>query len=108
MTRVEKYREYRKEILNSFYFDKKESKKSITSSKVSSATMNTDTGNSLSYEDVLNAYEIYEEEHPSKPTKRKMNAFEKKQLIFILVGSGVALLLIVALFIVGIYAFGGN
>jgi len=107
MTRVEKYREYRKEILNSFYFENKETKKSITSKKVSDATLNKDTTNSLSYEEVLEAYELYETES-KEVTKKKMSPAKKKELIFFIIGLGVIVILIVALVIVGIFAFGGK
>ena len=107
MTRVEKYREYRKEILNSFYSSKVETKKSLASDKVSSATLNKDTANSMSVEQVLEAYKIYDDEQPVK-TKKEMTPTKKKELAFFLIGIGVVAILITALVIVGVKAFGGN
>lgn len=107
MTRVEKYRKYRKEILASFYSSKEETKKSITSEKVSQATLNKDTANSMSVEQVLDAYKLYEEEKPVEK-KKQMNPTRKKELIFFLIGIAVVAILITALIIVGINAFGGK
>ena len=107
MTRVEKYREYRKEILNSFYNEKKVTKKSILSERVSNATLNTDTGNSLSYDDVLEAYELYEEKK-EEPAKKTLSKVQKKQLLFLIIGILVVVALLVGLIIVGINVFGGN
>lgn len=107
MTRVEKYREYRKEILNSFYFDKKETKKSIVSTKVSQATLNKDTANNLTVDEVMEAYELYDE-NTETVQKKKMNNVQKKELIFFIIGAVVIIGLIVGLIIVGINAFGGK
>ena len=107
MTRVEKYREYRKEILNSFYNDKKVTKKSIASQRVSNATLNTDTGNSLSYDDVLEAYELYDEKVEVQE-KKTLSKVQKKQLVFLIVGILIVLGLLAGLIIVGIKVFGGN
>ena len=107
MSRVEKYREYRKEILNSFYSTKKETKKDIASKRVSNATMNKDTGNSLSYEEVLEAYELYDENQPVQE-KKHLSAAKKRQLIFLIVGILISIALLVALIIVGIQIFGGK
>lgn len=107
MTRVEKYREYRKEILNSFYFDKKETKKSIVSTKVSQATLNKDTANNLTVDEVMEAYELYDE-NTETVQKKKMNNVQKKELLFFIIGAVVIIGLIVGLIIVGINAFGGK
>lgn len=104
MTRVEKYREYRKEILNSFYFDNKETKKSIASSKVSNATLNKDTAYDLSVDEVMEAYELYDEKQEANK-KKNLSSYEKKRLLFIIIGAGVVTLLAAALIIVGIFAF---
>ena len=107
MTRVEKYREYRKEILNSFYHENKETKKSIASNKVSQATFYKDTSNSLSVDEVLDAYSLYEAKE-EKAKKTTLNKSKKKELLFFVITIGVAIILITALIIVGIYAFGGK
>ena len=107
MTRVEKYREYRKEILNSFYFDNKETKKSITSKKVSEHTLNKDTANNLSVEEVLEAYDLYDDKQEVSK-KQHLSMAKRKELIFFLIGISIVVILIVALVIVGIFAFGGN
>ena len=107
MTRVEKYREYRREIIASFYVEKKETKKSIASDRVSSATMNGQTGNSLSVDEVLEAYELYDDKKEVKE-KKKLSTAKKKELIFFLIGIGVAVILLTSLIIVGIFAFGGK
>ena len=107
MTRVEKYREYRKEILNSFYFDNKETKKSIASDKVSKATYNKNTTNNLSVDEVMEAYQLYDETHEA-PQKKKLDNIRKKEIIFFALGIIVVLGIIAALIVVGINAFGGN
>lgn len=107
MTRVEKYREYRKEILNSFYSTKKETKKDITSKRVSSATMNKDTGNSLSVDEVLEAYELYETSEPADK-KKHLSVAQKRQLMLLIIGVLISIGIIVALIIIGIQIFGGK
>ena len=104
MTRVEKYREYRKEILNSFYFEKEDTKKARASKKVSDATLNKDTAYDLSVDEVMEAYTLYEEKEET--TKKKhLTAYEKKQLWFLIGGIALAVVLLTALIIVGIFAF---
>lgn len=104
MTRVEKYREYRKEILNSFYHDEKETKKSIASKKVSKATINKDTTNSLSVDEVMEAYELYDDKEQIK-TKKKLSSHQKKEIYFFVGGIVVIIILVVALIIIGINIF---
>lgn len=105
MTRVEKYREYRKEILNSFYFEKEDTKKARASKKVSDATLNKDTAYDLSVDEVMEAYELYEDKEESTKKKHILTTYEKKQLLFLIGGIVLAVLLLVALIIVGIFAF---
>lgn len=105
MTRVEKYREYRKEILNSFYFKEKETKKSLTSKRVSEATLNKDTANSLSVEEVLDAYQLYEEKD-NVQKKKQLSHFQKKQLILLLIGIILIIAIIIALIVIGINIWG--
>ena len=108
MTRVEKYREYRKEILNSFYADDEITKKKIASKRVSNATLNTDTGNSLSYQEVLEAYDELYDEKKDEPVKKTMSKAQKKQLLFVIIGILIVIALLVALIIIGINIFGGK
>ena len=105
MTRVEKYREYRKEILNSFYFEEKETKKSLTSKRVSEATLNKDTSNSLSVEEILDAYQLYEEKETVQK-KKQLSHFQKKQLILLLIGIILIIAIIIALIVIGINIWG--
>jgi len=108
MTRVEKYREYRKEILNSFYVEKKDTKKTRASEKVSEATLNKDTTNNLSVEEVLEAYELYEEKEEAVKKNKTLSSYDKKRILFFAVSISIAVILVVALIIVGIFAFGGK
>jgi len=108
MTRVEKYREYRKEILNSFYVEKKDTKKTRASEKVSEATLNKDTTNNLSVEEVLEAYELYEEKEEAVKMNKTLSSYDKKRILFFAVSISIAVILVVALIIVGIFAFGGK
>ena len=107
MTRVEKYREYRKEIVNSFYFEEKTGKKSEVSKKISEATLNKDTTNSLSVDEVLDAYEIYDEQG-EVDKKKQLSKVQRKQLIKLLIAIGVVVVLVAAVIVVGILAFGGK
>lgn len=106
MTRVEKYREYRKEILNSFYTEKKNTTKEKSSELVSKVTLNRESGNSISYDDVLEAYRIYDDSS-TETKKEKKRRFEKQHRMFVLIGLGVIVALVVALVIIGINLFGG-
>lgn len=106
MTRVEKYRLYRKEILNSFYVDEKETKKKKSSELVSKITVNRDATNNISYDEVLEAYEIYDK-NDIQNKKHRLNAYQKKQISFIIISVSIIILLLAALIIVGIFAFGG-
>ena len=109
MTRVEKYREYRKEILNSFYNEKKNTKKEQSSELVSKATLNRDSNNSLSYDDVLEAYRIYDNDTLEEDNTRKKKAkLPKQYVIFLIGGISIAVLLVVALIVIGINLFGGR
>ena len=106
MTRVEKYREYRKEILNSFYNEKKNTKKQQSSELVSKATLNRDSNNSLSYDDVLEAYRIYDDSS-TETKKEKTKRFKKQHRAFLFGGLAVILALAICLVIIGINLFGG-
>ena len=108
MTRVEKYREYRKEILNSFYVEKSDTKKTRASERVSEATLNKDTTNNLSVEEVLEAYELYEEKEEAVKKSKTLSNYDKKRILFFAVSISIAVILVVALIIVGIFAFGGK
>ena len=108
MTRVEKYREYRKEILNSFYVEKSDTKKTRASERVSEATLNKDTTNNLSVEEVLEAYELYEEKEEVSKKNNALSKNEKKRILFFAITISIAVILVVALIIVGIFAFGGK
>ena len=108
MTRVEKYREYRKEILNSFYVEKSDSNKTRVSEKVSEATLNKDTTNNLSVEEVLEAYELYEQKEDVSKKNNSLSKNDKKRILFFAITIFIAVVLVVALIIVGIFAFGGK
>ena len=108
MTRVEKYREYRKEILNSFYADKKVTKKKQSSDLVSRATLNQDATNSLSYDEVLEVYQIYDKGDDETKKKNRLSKAQKHYRIFIIVCLTIIALLASGMVIVGIKLFGGN
>ena len=107
MTRVEKYRLYRKEILNSFYTDDKETSKKKSAEFVSKKTLNRDVSK-MSYDDVLEAYKIYDDgtEVVQKEQKR-LNEYQKRHIIFVSVCIGLITLLLTGLILVGIKLFGG-
>lgn len=108
-TRVEKYREYRREIQNSF------SEKDLTTKKKTSDRVNKilsdssskrDSTNSISYNEIMGAYEIYD-----KDQKKESSPLEKKhrhKVMYIIFASIVSTLLIGATIIVGIITFGGK
>lgn len=103
MTRVEKYAEYRKEIQNSF---NNISTKEKSSSRVEKIIQeNRMTANNINYDDVMEAYEIYDKEDPIEKKKREIN---KKQILFVMIYAIVILALVIALIFVGIKAFGGK
>ena len=91
MTRVEKYREYRKQILNSFYNEKKNTTKEKSAELVSKATLNRDSNNSLSYDDVLEAYRIYDDSSDETKVEKKRR-LQKQYILFLIGGIAIALL----------------
>ena len=103
MTRVEKYASYRQEIQNSF---NDVSTKEKSADRVKKILRNSDTSNSISYDDVMGAFEIYDSNKGRE--KRHMSTLEKRQIIFILSCLIVIIALAIALVFVGIKAFGGN
>lgn len=107
MTRVEKYRAYRKEILNSFYVEKKETKKVKSAEIASKITINRDAINDVSYDEVLEAYDELYDEKQIQNKKHHLNQYQKRQISFIIICVSIIILLLVAFIIVGILAFGG-
>lgn len=103
MNRVEKYAKYREEIQNSFA---DVTTKEKSSDRVKQILRETGTSNSISYDDVMGAYEIYDS-NPSE-TKHKVIKLEKHQIIFLCSCLVVIIALAIALIIVGIKVFGGN
>lgn len=108
-TRVEKYREYRREIQNSF------SEKDLTTKKKTSDRVNKilsgnsskrDSTNSISYNEIMGAYEIYD-----KDQKKESSPLEKKhrrKVAYVIFATIMSILLITSTVIVGIIAFGGK
>ena len=94
----------KQEILNSFYVDKKETKKSLTSKKVSEATYNKDSTNPLSVDEVLEAYKIYDEGN-EVTKKQKMSSLQKKELLFFLLGALIIAILLTAVIVIGVLIF---
>lgn len=107
MTRVEKYREYRKEILNSFYDDEVVTTKKQSSDLVHQVTANRDTVNNMSYDEVLEAYRIYDQGEENTKRKKKISKSQRNYRTFLIICVSIIVVLIVALIIVGIKAFGG-
>ena len=103
MTRVEKYAEYRKEIQNSFADT---STKEKSSDRVKKILRNTETSNTISYDDVLGAYEIYDSNDEVEEKKR--HHIEKHTLIFVCSCILIIVALAIALVFIGIEAFGGK
>ena len=103
MTRVEKYAEYRKEIQNSF---KDTSTKEKSASRVDKILKdNHGSSQTINYDDVMNAYEIYGNEEDTPTKKHHISA--KSIVVGIIYGIIIAGL-VVALILVGIKAFGGK
>ena len=103
MTRVEKYAEYRKEIENSF---RDKTTKEVSSKRVEKMIKeNRMTSNKINYDDVLEAYDIYDTGVQEEKRKSKIS---KKQIIFVMIYSVIIIALIASLIIVGIQAFGGK
>lgn len=107
MTRVEKYRAYRKEILNSFYVEKNDSKKEKSSELVSKIALTRDDSSKMSYKEVLDAYKIYDNQDEKQVEKQQMSEYQKRHLKFVFICVGIIIILLVALILVGIKLFGG-
>lgn len=113
-TRVEKYKEYRREIQNSFK-DSDLTTKKKTSDRVekilheqdNERSINKSSSNSLSYNDTVGAYELYDKD----TDKKEVSPLQKKHLRrvrYIIFASVVCSLLLVATIVVGYLAFGGK
>lgn len=107
-TRVSKYKEYRREISEMSSEDDLTTKK-MTSQRVSKYIKkdHRDTSNTLSLNEVMGAYEIYnhgelEEEKPP------FESFHKRKALYIASYAVIALILIVGLIVTGILYFGGK
>lgn len=108
-TRVEKYREYRREIQNSFS-EKDLTTKKKTSDRVnkilSDNTSKRDSTNSISYNEIMGAYEIYDKDQKkvSSPLAKK----HRRKVAYVIFATIVSILLITSTVIVGIITFGGK
>ena len=103
MTRVEKYAEYRKEIEKSFRnVTTKEQSASMVDKIIQENHM---TSNNINYDDVMEAYEIYDHDKNEEKKKFRIN---KRNILFGMIYAVIIFALIASLIIVGIQAFGGN
>lgn len=103
MTRVEKYAEYRKEIEKSFRnVTTKEQSASMVDKIIQENHM---TSNNINYDDVMEAYEIYDHDENEEKKKSQIN---KRNVLFGMIYAIIIIALLAALIIVGIKAFGGN
>lgn len=101
-TRVEKYAKYREEIQNSF---NDMTTKEKTSERVQKILNNTDSGRNIALSDVMEAYEIYDQDD-GENDKHKISV-NKRKVLFTLFFLLIIIGLVVAMIIVGIKAFGG-
>ena len=102
-TRVEKYAKYREEIQNSF---KDTSTFEKSSDRVKKIIRPSDTSHSISYDDVMSAFEIYDSNVDEK--KPKTLGLDKRQILFVTSCILVIIALSVALVFIGLRVFGGN
>ena len=113
-TRVEKYKEYRREIQNSFK-DSDLTTKKKTSDRVekilheqdSERAINKNSSNSISYQETMGAYELYEKDVDKKsvsPLQKK----HQRRVRYIIFASVVCSLLLAATIVVGYLTFGGK
>ncbi len=113
-TRVEKYKEYRREIQNSFK-DSDLTTKKKTSDRVEKILHEQDkehaidrsSSNSISYNETMGAYELYDKDADKKvvsPLQKK----HQRRVRYIIFASVVCSLLLAATIVTGILAFGGK
>ena len=97
MTRVDKYRRYRKEISN-MKFEKFSQKKeaAMTVEKLH----NMDSGNQLTYDDLMVVHEVFDEEKP-KVRKIRLIPLTKYEIIYSLIAIFIILIILVALILTG-------
>lgn len=108
MTRTEKYKKYREEIKHSFFDEKDRTSKEISAELVGSfISSDKRQTNSLSFDEVMSAYETYETDEVIKPKKRT-NLTKRNEIIFAIVMSIIIAALLVGVIITGINAFGGK
>lgn len=99
MTRVEKYRSYREEIAN-MKIENFSSKKAV-SEKIERICNNNESSK-LNYEEVLNAFDVYDTDGEPVKRKRKIR-LRKSQIIYIAVAT-----IVVAALLVGVILTGRN
>ena len=113
-TRVEKYKEYRREIQNSFK-DSDLTTKKKTSDRVekilheqdNERSISKSSSNSISYEETMGAYELYDKD----TDKKEVSPLQKKhhrRVRYIIFASVVCSLLLAATIVVGYLTFGGK
>lgn len=112
-SRVEKYKEYRQEIQNSF------SEKDLTTKKKTSDRVNKilneqdqehalekSSANSISYKELMGAYELYDKD--KKEDVSPLINKRRRQVRYIAFAGSVLLVLLIATIVVGVIAFGGK
>lgn len=112
-TRVEKYKEYRKEIQNSFSEADLTTKKK-TSDRVNKILTEQDkeqaiersSDSSISYKDLMGAYEMYDKNSVSEVSPLANR--HKKKINYIIIASVTIVILIAITIIVGVLTFGGK
>lgn len=113
-TRVEKYKEYRREIQNSFK-DSDLTTKKKTSDRVEKILNEQDKerairkspANSISYDETVGAYELYEKDTDKKEIS-PLQKTHQRRVRYIIFASIVCTLLLAATIVTGILAFGGK
>ena len=113
-TRVEKYKEYRREIQNSFK-DSDLTTKKKTSDRVEKILQEHDqersidrsSSNSISYSETVEAYELYDKDTDKKEVSPLIKKQQRK-VRYIILASIVCSLLLVTTIVTGILAFGGK
>lgn len=102
MTRMEKYADYRREIMQ-MKDESENTKKSQASRKVSEILKKEDT---LALEDVLSGLDIYQNEEIN--TTKHLSLKQKRKIIYISVCSIIIVALLVLTIVIGVNTFGGK
>lgn len=111
-TRVEKYKDYRKEIQESFA-ESDTTTKMLTSNRVekiideqNNQTINSSDSTTISFDELMNSYQIYDKEQKEEEVSPLINK-QKKRIAYIVTSISICSLIAISMLVVFFMHLGG-